>query len=71
MIRSSIAKSHLAHAIRRGDDPEHITELRTAYYHARACEYLTRLIADRRLTPDQCRDLADMLGQNGGGADGN
>ena len=69
-MTSWTAKSRLAHAIRRGENPEVVAELRTVYYCEKTRERLTKLITERLLTPDQCRDLADMLARNGGGAGG-
>jgi hypothetical protein len=65
MIRPSLAKSRLARAVQSGAPSERVAELRSAYYHARAHEYLSGLIAQHRLTAQQRRELAGLL-QDGG-----
>jgi hypothetical protein len=66
-ISPAMAKSQLAHASKRGDPPERVTELRQVYYAAKARVFLAGLISADRLLPEHRAELADLL--TGGGAD--
>jgi hypothetical protein len=61
VIPWTVARSHLARAIQRGDPPERIAELRRDYYASRARDYLADLVAIRGLTAEQRRELADVI----------
>lgn len=68
IIPWTLARSRLARAVQDGASPERVAELRRAYHASRAADYLQRLLAcDPPPTPDQRRELADIL--VGGDAD--
>lgn len=60
-VSPALAKSKLALAVRRGDSPEHLAELRACYYAAKTREQLSGLIAAGRLLPEHRAELAGLL----------
>lgn len=62
------ARSALANAVKGGESPERVAELRTAYRAARAAQLLHELLSVRPpLTHEQRRELASVVLD--GGAD--
>jgi hypothetical protein len=62
------ARSALANAVKDGESPERVAELRTAYRAARTAQLLRELLSVRPpLSDEQRRELADVV--LGGGAD--
>jgi hypothetical protein len=69
MDRPTSIRARLARAIRVGESPEIITELRRDYYASRAHDYVRDWLAsDPAPTPAQRRELAELL-VRGGDAD--
>jgi hypothetical protein len=64
-ISPTLAKSRLACAVRGGDPPERVAELRRLYYAAKARVFLSDLISADRLLPEHRAELAHLLVSGG------